>query len=158
MRSTACRSQEARLLKVDNVYIDPVKGIVRDEIYFPKEIRKGKKRSVTVPVSEKLRTYLKRYKSPESGYLFPSPRNPSKPISYEAIYKYLKLAAEKAGLGHEKIGTHSGRRTWITKAHAGGWTMEMMRQVTGHVTYENLKPYIEIERNVLQQAMENVVV
>ncbi len=158
LRSTACRSQEARLLKVDNVYIDPVKRIVRNEIYFPKGIRKGKKRSVTVPVTDKLRTYLERYNPPESGYLFPSPRNPSKPISYEAIYKYLKQACERAGMGHEKIATHSGRRSWVTHAHESGMSLEAIRQITGHLTLQNLQPYIETNRKFLLEAMENVPV
>lgn len=157
MRSTACRSQEVRLLRVDNVYIDPVKRIVRDEIFFPKEIRKGKKRSVSVPVTDKLRSYLEKYPAPESGYLFPSPRNPEKPISYEAVYKYMKIAAEKAGMGHEKIATHSGRRSWVTKAHDAGMPLKWMQQITGHVNLNNLTRYVEVNRESLLESMENVM-
>lgn len=158
LRMTACRSQEARLLRVENVYIDPVNRIVREQIHFPKQIRKGKKRAVDVPVTNQLRRYLEKYQPPESGYLFPSPRNPNKPISYEAVYKYLREACEKAGMGSEKIATHSGRRSWVTQAHKSGMSLEAIRRITGHINLENLKPYIEIEQSFLSEAMENVVI
>ncbi|MDJ0843051.1 tyrosine-type recombinase/integrase [Crocosphaera sp.] len=158
LRMTACRSQEARLLRVKNVYRDPVNRIVHDDIHFPKQIRKGKKRSVDVPVTTQLKSYLEKYQPPESGYLFPSPRNPDKPISYEAIYKYLRETCEKAGMGTQKIATHSGRRSWITKAHESGMSLEAIRRITGHINLENLKPYIEIDQSFLCEAMENVVI
>lgn len=158
LRLTACRSCEARRLTVDNVYIDPVKRIVRDEIFFPKAIRKGQTKSLSIPVTEKLRTYLEKYPAPESGYLFPSPRNPDKPISYEAVYKYMKIAAAKAGMGHEKIATHSGRRSWITKAHESGMSLKSMQPITGHMTLNNLGKYIELKKALLRAAMENIAV
>ena len=148
----------SRLLKVDNVYLDPVSGIIRDQIYFPKEIRKGKKKSVSVPVTQKLRSYLERYQPPESGYLFPSPRNPDQPISYEAIYKYLKKTVEQAGLSHQKIATHSGRRSWVTQAYKSGMTLEAIRQITGHLTLSSLQRYIDTDQEYLLEAMENVPV
>ncbi len=90
LRFAGCRSQEARLLRVDNVYSDPAKGVVKDVVHFPKKIRKGGKWSLDVPVTTKLKWYLERYQAPVTGFLFPSPRDPSRPISYEAIYKYMK--------------------------------------------------------------------
>lgn len=156
LRFTACRCQEARLLTVDNVYSDPGKGIVKDTVFFPKHIRKGKKRSVTVPVTDKLRHYLEKYQNPLEGYLFPSPRNPDKPLSYEAVYKYLKNAVNEAGLGHEKIATHSGRRSLITHLHQSGVSLETIRQITGHMTLQNLQPYIEVDSNQIATAIENV--
>lgn len=156
LRFTACRSCEVRQLTVDNVYRDPANRVVRDEIFFPKNIRKGKKRSLSVPVTDKLRGYLEKYETPETGYLFPSPRNPEKPMSYEAIYKYLRKACETAGMGHEKIATHSGRRSWVTHAHQVGMSLESIRQITGHINLQNLQPYIEADRDFLLEAMEHV--
>ncbi|EAZ89088.1 tyrosine-type recombinase/integrase [Crocosphaera chwakensis] len=106
--------------------------MVRDCVYFPKKIRKGKKWAISVPITDKLKWYLERYEAPESGYLFPSPRNPQKPISYEAVYKYMKDAAAKAGLGHHKIATHSGRRSLITHLHENGVSLKTIQGITGH--------------------------
>ncbi len=156
LRFTGCRSQEARLLTVENVYSDPVNRVVREAVYFPKKIRKGKKWAISVPITKKLKWYLERYNCPESGYLFPSPRNQDKPISYEAVYKYLKDAAEKAGLGHQKISTHSGRRSLITHLHNSGSSLETIRQITGHRRLENLQSYIEIGKEQISAAIENI--
>ncbi|MDJ0600747.1 MAG: tyrosine-type recombinase/integrase [Crocosphaera sp.] len=153
LRFTGCRSQEARLLKVDNVYSDPVKGVIRDSVYFPKTIRKGKKWSISVPVTEKLKWYLERYQAPTSGYLFPSPRNPEKPISYEAVYKYMKDAVAKAGLGHHKIATHSGRRSLITHLHSNGVSLRTIQGITGHRSLQNLQTYVEVYDNLIRSAL-----
>lgn len=156
LRFTACRCQEAQLLTVDNVYVDPKKGILRDSVFFPKKIRKGQKASVSVPITSKLRHYLEKYENPLQGYLFPSPRNPEKALSYEAIYKYLKNAANAAGLGHEKIGTHSGRRSLITHLHKSGTSLETIRRITGHMNLQNLQPYIEVDDDQVASAIENI--
>lgn len=156
LRFTACRSQEARLLEVDHVYVDPVNRVLRKDIYFPKKIRKGKKRSINVPITPKLAYYLKRYDCPTFGYLFPSPRNPEKPLSYEAIYKYLKEAATNAGMGHHKIGTHSGRRSMITSLHKSGSSLETIRQITGHISLQNLQPYVEVDPEQVAKAIDNM--
>ncbi len=153
LRFTGCRSQEARLLKVDNVYIDPAKGEIRELIFFPKKIRKGKKFSISVPVTEKLKWYLQQYQPPNSGYLFPSPRNSEKPISYEAIYKYMKSAAAKAGMSHHKIATHSGRRSLITHLHENGVSLKTIQGITGHVSLQNLQPYVEVYDSLIRAAL-----
>ena len=153
LRFTGCRSQEARLLKVNNVYIDPAKGEIRELIFFPKKIRKGKKFSISVPVTEKLKWYLQQYQPPNSGYLFPSPRNSEKPISYEAIYKYMKSAAAKAGMSHHKIATHSGRRSLITHLHENGVSLKTIQGITGHASLQNLQPYVEVYDSLIRAAL-----
>ncbi|MDJ0582959.1 tyrosine-type recombinase/integrase [Crocosphaera sp.] len=156
LRFTGCRSQEARLLQVENVYVDPANKVLREMIFFPKEIRKGKKHSISVPITKKLRWYLERYTPNDSGYLFPSPRKPNCPISYEAILKYLENAATKAGMGHEKITTHSGRRSLVTILHGSGTSLETIRQITGHRSLSNLQKYIEVPTNQVASAIDNI--
>ncbi|MDJ0730763.1 MAG: site-specific integrase [Crocosphaera sp.] len=156
LRFTGCRSCEARQLMVDNVYLDPENRILREAVYFPKQIRKGKKRSLSVFISDKLEWYLQRYQPPQTGYLFPSPRNPEKPISYEAIYKYMKNAVSAAGLGHLKIATHSGRRSLVTNLYEQGIPLPTIQGITGHMTLQNLKPYVELREAILQGAVNNV--
>ena len=140
---------------MDNVYLDPVKRVVRDDIYFPAEIRKGKRKALSIPVSDKLKSYLERYQPPTSGYLFPSPRDPQKPISYEAVYKYLKKQVVKAGLSQYKIGTHSGRRSLVTNLYEQGVSLETIRGITGHATLTNLQPYVEKNPEIIKQALNN---
>ncbi|GBF79705.1 tyrosine-type recombinase/integrase [Aphanothece sacrum] len=156
MRFTGCRSCEVRFLKVENVYSDPVKGIVRPEIFFPASIRKGKKQSLSVPVNSTLLSYLELYQPPTDGYLFPSPRNPEQPISYEAVYKYLKVTAEKAGLSHEKIGTHSGRRSLITNLAKQGVHPRVIQTISGHQSLSSLQRYIEVSDAQKVNALESI--
>lgn len=156
LRFTGCRSQEARLLKVDNVYKDPDERVIRDFVFFPAHIRKGGKYALSVPINSKLRSYLERYLAPESGYLFPSPRDTEKPISYEAIYKYLKQSAEAAGLGHEKIGTHSGRRSLITHLAEQGVNPRLIQTISGHRSLNTLQRYIEVSDKQKIEALDNL--
>jgi integrase/recombinase XerD len=156
MQFTGCRSCEVRYLKVENVYLDPVKGIVRPEIYFPASIRKGGKDSLSVPVNSSLLSYLELYTPPIEGYLFPSPRNPDKPISYEAVYKYLKETAERAGMGHEKIGTHSGRRSLITNLAGQGVHPRVIQTISGHKSLSSLQRYIEVSDAQKVNALESI--
>ncbi|MDJ0510049.1 MAG: tyrosine-type recombinase/integrase [Crocosphaera sp.] len=173
LRFTACSSQEVRFLTVEsvyadtllksvspytlqkNVYTDTLQRVVRKAIYFPKQIRKGKKLSISVPITEKLRWYLERYQAPESGYLFPSPRNHERPISYEAIYKYMKEAAVKAGLGDEKVTTHSGRRSLVTHLYNSGASVEIIKEVTGYRSLQNLQSCIDFSQNQVLAAINN---
>ena len=141
---------------VDNVYSDPVNRVVNEQVYFPKKIRKGKKWAISVPITKKLKWYLERYDCPTSGYLFPSFRNPGKPISYEAVYKYMKDAACKAGLGHQKVSTHSGRRSLVTHLLKAGSSLETIRQITGHRSLQNLQAYIEVGKDQVAAAIDNV--
>jgi integrase/recombinase XerD len=156
LRFTGCRSQEARLLNVDNVYVDPVERITRDCIFFPANIRKGKKWAISVPINSKLKSYLKCYPVPESGFLFPSPRDPQKAISYEAIYKYLKQSAAACGLGHEKIGTHCGRRSLITHLAQQGVNPRLIQTISGHRSLNTLQRYIEVSDGQKIEALENL--
>lgn len=65
------------------------------------------------------------------GPLFPSARNPGKPISRHFARKLLKRAETEADMEHRHgFGWHSFRRKWVNErkhhpdkdvAHAGGW-------------------------------------
>ncbi len=156
LRFTGCRSQEARLLRVENVYSNPEKRILHNLIYFPKNIRKGGKYAISIPIHEKLKSYLENYNTPLVGYLFPSPRDSKKPLSYEAILKYLDNCAKKAGFGHQKITTHSGRRSFVTYLHEMGASLPTIQSFTGHRSLQNLQRYIEISEDHKTAMLNNV--
>lgn len=66
------------------------------------------------------------------GWLFPSPRDPRKPVRYEQVRKWLRTAEKISGLKPQKGGVmHPYRRLWasarkdlpdVDVAQAGGWS------------------------------------
>lgn len=153
MRFTSARIGEVRKLRVEHVYKG---GQVLEVIYFPRGIRKGKIEACERPINSSLKSYLERYPAPADGWLFPSPRNPDKPISYEAVLKYLQAKQIEAGLGHLKIGTHSGRRTCLTNLANQGVNTSVIQKVSGHRSLQNLQRYIEVSPEVVSNALELV--
>lgn len=88
-----------------------------------------------IPVTERVARTLRRYRlrvPNKSPWLFPSPRDPERPLSTHTAERYLQWTEEKAeGVEHvDGRGFHGFRRRWVTKrkhlarsdvARAGGW-------------------------------------
>jgi len=112
---------------------------------------------------------LKRYK----GKKFP--RNRVLPVvSNQRMNEYLKEMAEIIGFnspltetyykGNEridevypkwqKIGTHTGRRTFICNALMLGISPQIVMKWTGHSDYKAMKPYIDIADKAKADAMK----
>jgi integrase/recombinase XerD len=154
MRFTACRSCEVRGLTVKDVYGSP--GNPRDQITFPQNIRKGKGKPLTVPVSDRLYAYLKLYNHPENGLLFPSRYKADQSISYEALLIEFKIAARKAGLGHLALGTHTGRRSALTKLNNEGFSLRTIQEISGHSSLASLQRYLEVSPQQLSTAINSL--
>jgi site-specific recombinase XerD len=95
-------------------------------------------------------------------------------ISNQKMNEYLKAMAKDAGFeepqtvttfkGHERItdilpkyeliGTHTGRRTFITNSLTMGIPAEVVMKITGHSDYKAMKPYIKITQQATMAAME----
>jgi integrase len=92
-------------------------------------------REWVAPLSPAARAVLERLRVERPGigsaYLFPSPTNPAKPVSYELTRKWLLKAEKVAGVVKQSGGSfHPFRRAWATArkhlpvqdvAYAGGW-------------------------------------
>ncbi len=127
------------MLKVKTVYSDPSNRTVREEILFLSSISKRQNHPLSIPINHKLKIYLERYKPNLSGYLFPSPRDNRRPISYEAIYKYLKQKAEESGLSHCNVGTDSGRKSLIVALYKQGLSSKDIEKTLGVTRISILK-------------------
>lgn len=128
---------------------DPMTGQPRNEITFRACTRKaspdGSRTTRQVPTHQNLRDILEVYKaSQESQWLFPSPKNPDKPLTLRAADLALRRAIVKAGLDSKGISSHSTRRTFITRLHAAGIDLYTIQRVTGHQDLKALSRYVDI--------------
>lgn len=55
---------------------------------------------------------------------------------------------------HELVGTHTGRRTFVTLALSKGVSAEVVMKITGHKSYNTMKPYIAIAKEAKQKAVD----
>ncbi|PSF33638.1 site-specific integrase [Aphanothece hegewaldii CCALA 016] len=157
LRYTGARIGEVILLKVKDVYADYDNRLIYDAITYRKENRKGKDKHHVVPICAQLKLLLRGYfQASESEWMFPSPIDPMKPISYEAVLFFLKRKSEEAGLGHLRITTHSGRRSCITELARHGTDLKTIQAVSGHSSLANLARYIETDPERTLNALEGI--
>ncbi len=144
---TGCRISEALALTVADV-----RG---GHITLRKIVTKGKKKTRTIPMNERLRAvldgYLKEYK-PKS-YLFPSHHNAKVPKSMTraAADLILREACERVGL--EGVSTHSFRRTALTQMHNAGVPLRVIQRISGHSSLATLQRYLEISDEQIVEAV-----
>lgn len=157
LRYTGSRIGETIQLKFDDIYEDYPNRKTYDFIVFRKETRKGKDKNHTVPICGQLKMLLRGYVQPvESDWMFPSPLDASKHISYEGVLAHLKRKAEQAGLGNLKVTTHSGRRSCITELARQGTDLRTIQAISGHASLTNLARYIETDPERIKNALEGI--
>lgn len=130
----------------------------REEITFRAATRKRNRKGIAttrqVPVSSSLKDILAAYSPPPNGYLFPSPKNEEKPLSYNAAEENLRNTLARARLSHKGISTHSTRRTFITRLSEGGIDIRTIQSLTGHKSLTSLQGYIEENPKRKAKALE----
>jgi hypothetical protein len=85
-----------------------------------------KKHEHTVLMNDQASATLARWQTQTRGvgvaFVFPDPRDRTKPLSYYDVKRWLKRAEVKAGLSHEKQGGgHALRRGWATLVYSDPW-------------------------------------
>lgn len=142
-------------LQVSDVYAP--NGSPLNLITFRSSTRKrspnGKAATRQVPIHPELRQFLRSYPPPSGGYLFPSPRDRNKHISYDAFYQYQQKIFERCGLDYRGFSTHSTRRYLINSLVRNGVNLEIIRQVTGHKSLNTLKEYIDDNPDICASAI-----
>lgn len=157
LRYTGARINEVLCLRFCDVYADYEKRSIYDAITYRKETRKGQDKNHTVPVCSQLKLLLRGYVQPvQSEWMFPSPIDFNKPISYEAVLRYLHRKAHLAGLGNLRVTTHSGRRSCITELARAGTDIKTIQAVSGHASLANLARYIETDPERTKNALEGI--
>lgn len=110
-----------------------------------------------IPLIAEAKDIIHRYSRVEGEYVFPR-------ISDQKMNKYIKIAAEQAGLSREVIETyyigkerieetlqlcktlscHDARRTFVCCSLKLGIPAPIVMKMTGHEDYDSMKPYIEV--------------
>lgn len=135
-------------LKVEDVYFKAQdRGVPHHYITFractTKGAPDGSHQTRQVPVHPILREILQGYKLPSSsGFLFPSPQDPQRPLTLKAADLALRYAVAAAELKHKGISTHSTRVSFITGLHNKGVSLRIIQQLTGHKNPQVLARYI----------------
>jgi integrase/recombinase XerD len=154
LRYTGERIGAVLQLKYEDCYCGD--GRPRAEILFRKRTRKGKVEAREVFAGKKLTDCLQAYRpSRSTGYLFPSPNDSSKPISYAESYRWFQLALQKSQLASSGYSWHSFRRTFATKM-AKKLPLSELQKVTGHKSLDVLRGYIEVDPQAIANAMNSL--
>jgi len=161
LRYTGERIGAVLKLKVPDVYVDADSSVSHRYITFRASTRKsspsGERNTRQVPISKALKVELDKYCPPDFGWLFPSPKSGGdRPISRQAYDKVFRLALIKAGLNRRGFSLHSPRRTLITRLSQQGYSLEIIRQITGHKSIKTLQEYIEVSPEEVSKVLETL--
>lgn len=130
-------------LQVGDIYADPSKRSLLNQITFRASTRKGGKDTRQVPIAPDLAIKLKAIAPPVSGWLFPGEKMGDH-LTLRAADRMLRRALERAGLADQGYSTHSFRRGFITDLHNRGLSVKVIQSLTGHKSLQVLSRYIEI--------------
>lgn len=123
------------------------------------------KDALKIPLNKKVKEIISKYQ----GFNF-------KKYSNQTMNKYLKEIGKQAGIDdktekilyqgskriekikpkYEFIGTHTGRRTFITLSLEKGMRPEIVMRITGHKDYESFKKYIKLTDKVVSEEFKRV--
>lgn len=146
-----------RQLHVTDCYANPSRSIPHTYITFRSVTRKadpkGRRLTRQVPINDRLRRELQAYRPPVSGYLFPSPSREGEAICSRECDRFLRLAIAKCRLEDRGYSTHSTRRTFITKLHAAGVDIRIIKEITGHQSLAVLSGYIDVSPDRVMAAI-----
>ena len=140
-------------LESSMVYADAKQAIALEKITFPARVRKGKRDTRQVFIHEALKDFLESYQPPIGKWLFPSPRNKEKHLSFSAFDKMLRKALRKAGLGEMGFSAHSFRRTFISRLNKEKIDLKTIQAITKHRSVASLCEYIDVDEQDIKNAI-----
>lgn len=144
---TGCRLAELKYFTVENTS----KGIF--EIY-----NKGKARNIILipELKQELINYCKNQRI-EKGYIFISPRKPSKMIHSSTVWRRLKKIAGFAKVNKDKIYPHAWRHLFAKEyAKLPGSSTEELADIFGHSKTETTRLYMRTSDREKQQRLEKM--
>ncbi|MGK4180049.1 tyrosine-type recombinase/integrase [Lapidilactobacillus dextrinicus] len=161
--NTAYRISDLGKLKLENVLEISANGhVVVKERLALREQKTGKHNSVIL--GDKLRKMIIDYcrnHFPDAidqrdfdGYLFPSARNRTNPLSRQSIWRIISTAGHQVGLEH--IGTHTMRKTfgyWLYKSNV---SVEIIQQLLNHSNAQTTLRYIGITQDDKDNAVQSL--
>ena len=157
-RYTGERPQAVLSLEQEICYHDD--GSVKDRLLFKGITRKkagGKPaKDRVVLVREELKRELENYDRPNSIYLFPSPRKKDRPLTYHGLRDRFERLLKKCGFQYHNFTLYSYRRTVADKLSRQGLTPKEFMNAMGWKSYSSAMPYMEVDREVVDDAMRSL--
>jgi site-specific recombinase XerD len=142
--SAGLRIGEARHLRPQE--IDSIRGVI--------QVREGKgRKGRQVMLSEKLLSMLREYwriERPQGEWLFPSPKDPARPVGEDVVRRALYRAAEAARIG-KKMTLHTLRHCFATHLLELGHDTEVIQHVLGHASVRTTRRYTHVRAEFLRR-------
>jgi hypothetical protein len=132
----------------------------RKEIVINSLKKRGKNHYRIVPISNRLyraiAEYLKKIKNiVADAFLFPSPHFSDRPITRQAVWKILKQVKDKKNIS-ANLHPHALRHTFATHHLAGGSSLEEIKTMLGHSSYNTTLVYAEIPQETLRDRVNQI--
>lgn len=96
-----------------------------------REQKTGKAKRLYIPSKLRQQLIATTEDKQPSDWLFPSPNDPTKPISRQAVYKAFRRAERKRG-GTKHIGTHTMRKNYAQKLLRKGASLKRIQAKLNH--------------------------
>lgn len=113
-----------------------------------KKTRKARKHTLNPQVAEMVREYI--HGKEENEYLFPSLRNPARPLDRHQAYRIINKAARACGV-KEKIGTHTLRKTFGYHFYKRYGDVAMLQDIFNHSSPSITLRYIGIKQDEIDK-------
>jgi integrase len=131
--STGCRAGELTAARIEDV------DLIGRTITFRAETvkgRRGKRRSRRIYLNDAglaaVQAAIDEARAAGSSFLFPAPRDPSRPVRSDAPARAWRLTLRRAGLRHARF--HDIRHSFITRLVRKGVSPSIVRRIVGHTT------------------------
>ena len=131
----------------------------RKEVVVNSLKKRAKKHFRIVPISDRLyhnlASYIKKLRDfVADTFLFPSSHNPEKPITRQAVWKILKKVKEKKNITN--LHPHALRHSFATHHLAGGSSLEEIKKMLGHSSYNTTLIYADIPQEKLRERVNSI--
>lgn len=142
-------------LRISDILPLRVKDVSDDYIYVS-EKKTGKSKRIRVNNAiKKAVKQLVPQDAQADDYLFPS-RKGNAPISRVQAWRILNAAADRAGIGHIRFGTHSMRKSFAYHAYKSGVELPLLMRVLNHSSEKETLRYIGIEDEQIDEVYIDV--
>lgn len=105
---------------------------------------------------ETLTAYWTECGSPVSGPVFTNAKEPGQPVTANAITQWIRR--HFAALGWEGYSSHSGRRTFVTRAarhiHQAGGSLRDVQALVGHSSLKTTERYIDTDEDAQRKLVD----
>ncbi|MDT2813283.1 tyrosine-type recombinase/integrase [Vagococcus carniphilus] len=140
-----------RISDILNLKVSDVQNRVETNII---EIKTNKKRTLNLmQLTNQIIIYLKQEHDGESEWLFPSPRDNTKPLATHQYYKIMQKVAKDLELDY--IGTHTMRKTFGYAYYQKTKDLPTLMTILNHSSQAITLRYIGIEDEQIKESLDD---